>query len=84
MVVVQQALQVGSLEGLVVLGDALEVVDGELRDPAVLLVLLEEGLEGIVAEERYLHQVFEALNGHGLTIIYRRLREFSYNPALDI
>lgn len=51
-----------SLKGLIVPGDALEVVDGELSDLAVFLVLLEQGLEGIVAEEGNLHEVFEALD----------------------
>lgn len=62
MVVILQDLMVCSLKGLIVPGDALEVVDGELSDLAVFLVLLEQGLEGIVAEEGNLHEVFEALD----------------------
>ena len=61
-VIILQDLIVGGLEGLVVFGDALEVVDGQLGDLAVFFVLLEEGLEGIVAEEGDFHEVFEALD----------------------
>lgn len=64
-VVILKDLMVCSLKALIVPCDALEVVDRELRDLAVFLILLEQRLEGIVAEEGNLHEVFEALDGHG-------------------
>lgn len=65
MIIILQTLMICRLEGLVIPGDALKVVDGELSDLAVLLILLKERLEGIVAEEGDLHQVFKSLHGHG-------------------
>lgn len=40
MIVILQALVISCLEGLVIPGDALKVVDGELSDLTVFLILL--------------------------------------------
>jgi hypothetical protein len=59
----------------------LQVVDRELGHFPILLILLQEGLEGIIVKERCLDQIFEALNRHfneSFIIIYQIRLFFGY------
>jgi hypothetical protein len=62
LVVVRQQLTVGRLGRLEVLDHGLEVVDGNLGDPAVLVGTFEEGLKTVVGEEGGLDEVLIALH----------------------
>lgn len=53
-VVVDYYLAVAALEALEIFANGLQVVDRQLRHLAVLFVFLEQRLEGVVIEERYL------------------------------